>query len=79
MTDQELLQSAHIPSELWGGCLVVDGMIFVPEDDLTAREVYDRFLNPPAEPPQEDLKAEVERLKPYEEGYKILIGEGAMQ
>ena len=76
MTDQELLQSAHIPPELWGECLVVDGMIFVPEDDRTAQEVYDRFLNPPAEPPQEDLKAEVERLKPYEEGYKILVGEG---
>lgn len=76
MTNQELLQSAHIPPELWGECLVVDGMIFVPEDNLTAQQVYDRFLNPPAEPPQEDLKAEIERLKPYEEGYRILVGEG---
>lgn len=79
MTNQELLQSAHIPPGLWEECLVVDGMIFVPEDDLTAQEVYDRFLTPPTEPPEEDLEAEIERLKPYEEGYKILVGEGDMQ
>lgn len=66
MTDQELLQSAHIPPEMWEECLIMDGMIFVPEDDLTAREVYDRFLNPPAELPEENLTAE----------YEILTGEG---
>ena len=76
MTDQELLQSAHIPPELWEECLIVEGMIFVPEDDRTAQEVYDRFLNPPTDLPEENFKAEVERLKPYEEGYKILVGEG---
>lgn len=79
MTDQDLLRGAHIPECEWDQCLVVNGMIFVPEDDRTAREVYDRFLNPPAEPPQEDLRAEIERLKPYEEGYKILVGEGGAE
>ena len=79
MTDQDLLREAHMPESEWDQCLVVDGMIFVPEADLTAQQVYDRFLNPPAEPPEEGLKAEIERLKPYEEGYKILIGEGGGQ
>ena len=68
MTDQELLQSAHIPPEMWEECLVVDGMIFVPEDNLTAQQVYERFLNPPDSLPEENLTAE----------YEILTGEGGV-
>ena len=79
MTDQDLLRDAYIPECEWDQCLVADGMIFVPEDDLTAQQVYDRFLNPPEALPQEDLRAEIERLKPYEEGYKILVGEGGAE
>lgn len=79
MTDQDLLRSAYIPENEWDQCLVAGGMVFVPEGDLTAQEVYDRFLHPPEPEPSDDLQSEINRLKPYEEGFKILIGEGGEQ
>ena len=36
-------------------------------------------LADPVSTPLPSLEAEIERLKPYEEGYKILVGEGDVQ
>lgn len=41
---KELLRNAYIPEIEWNVCLIIDGLIFRATDELTAQEVYDKWL-----------------------------------